>query len=111
MPMMIWPDGAMLRMKTKWLPAVKRLSIATGMYRSARWLSRRIRPTQLQAFRADVEFYRQLLWRESVCIDVGANVGEKSEALLRSGAARVVSFEPDPIAASELRARCTHFEN
>ena len=98
-------------MQTNRLSLIKHLSITTGLYRPARWLSRRIRPAQLQAFRADVNFYRRILSPGSVCFDVGANIGEKSEALLRSGAARVVSFEPDPVARCELRARCGHFEN
>jgi len=36
---------------------------------------------------------------------VGANIGEKSEAILQAGG-RVVAFEPSPVALLELRARC-----
>jgi FkbM family methyltransferase len=87
--------------------AAKQLSIATGLYRSARWLARRIHPSQQQELRADVEFYRSLVAPGALCFDVGANVGEKSEALLEAGA-RVVAFEPNPLVAPELRARCGH---
>ena len=40
---------------------------------------------------------------------MGANVGEMSEALLQAGG-RVVAFEPNPLVAPELRARCGHRE-
>lgn len=91
--------------------AMKRLSIATGTYRPMRWLSRRVRPLQQSSFQEDVQLYRALLPAGAVCFDVGANTGEKSEALLRAGAARVVAFEPNPEVLPELRARCGRFEN
>ncbi|MBW3600372.1 MAG: FkbM family methyltransferase [Planctomycetes bacterium] len=90
---------------------MKQLSIAAGIYRPARWLSRRIRRSQLRALRDCVEMYRGLLPPGSVCFDVGANIGEKSEALLRAGAGRIVAFEPDPAVLPELRARCGHWKN
>ncbi len=90
--------------------AVKRASIALGLYRPARSLSRRLRPRQLRALRADTAFYRALLPPDSLCFDVGANVGEKSEALLDAGA-RVVAFEPNPGVLDELRARCGRRRN
>jgi FkbM family methyltransferase len=76
-----------------------------------RWLSRRVRPRELRALRADINLYRQLLPPSAVCFDVGANVGEKTEAMLRAGAARVISFEPCPPAIRELKARCAAFSN
>jgi FkbM family methyltransferase len=42
-----------------------------------------------------------------LCFDVGANIGEVSEAMLESGA-RVVAFEPNPRVLPELVARCGH---
>lgn len=92
------------------LTTAKQLSIATGLYRPARWLSRSIRPYQLRAFQADIELYRSLLPPNALCFDVGANIGEKSEALLQAGA-RVVAFEPNPLVLPELRARCDHHKN
>ncbi len=84
---------------------IKQLSIAAGLYRPARRFSRIIRPHEQREFRADVELYRSLLPPGALCFDVGANLGDKSEALLRSGA-RVVAFEPNPLVIPELRARC-----
>jgi FkbM family methyltransferase len=91
--------------------AVKQISIATGLYRPARWLSRRMRAWERREFDGDVDLYRALLPPGAVCFDVGANVGRKSEALLRAGAARVVSFEPNPQVLPELRARCAPWKN
>jgi len=81
-----------------------------GMYQPARWLSRRLRPSQLQAHLDDINFYSELLPPSSLCFDVGANIGEKSEAMLKAGA-HVVAFEPSPSAIPELRARCRGFKN
>jgi FkbM family methyltransferase len=87
------------------LSSGKQLAIALGIYRQARWLSRRLRPRQLRVYRADVAFYRSFVSPGALCFDVGANIGEKSEALLEAGA-RVVAFEPNPMVLPELRARC-----
>lgn len=89
------------------LSVVKRASILTGLYRPARWLSRRLRPYQLRALREAVEFFRSVIPAGALCFDVGANIGEKSEALLDAGA-RVVAFEPNPLVLPELLARCRH---
>jgi FkbM family methyltransferase len=89
---------------------VKQLSIATGLYRPARYLSRLISPNQLQTFQADIDLYRSLLKPNVLCFDVGANIGEKSEALLQAGA-RVVAFEPNLLVIPELRSRCNHHKN
>ena len=89
---------------------VKQMSITTRLYRPARWLSRLIRPCQLRAFQADIELFRSLLPPNALCFDVGANIGDKSEALLQAGG-RVVAFEPNPLVLPELRARCNHYKN
>jgi FkbM family methyltransferase len=86
-------------------PAIKRLAIASGLYRTARGLARRVRGRERAYFQADVGFYRALLPECALCFDVGANIGEKSEALLRAGC-RVVAVEPHPLVVPELRARC-----
>lgn len=87
------------------LSAVKRVSILTGMYRPTRWLSRRLRRNQLHAFRKNVELFRSLIPAGALCFDIGANIGEKSEALLEAGG-QVVSFEPNRLVMPELHARC-----
>jgi FkbM family methyltransferase len=84
---------------------VKAVSIATGLYRPARWLVRRVRTREQRALNGDIALYRSLLPPTALCFDVGANIGEKSEALLKSGA-RVIAFEPNPAVIPELRARC-----
>lgn len=89
------------------LNAVKRVSILTGLYRPTRWLSRRLYRDQLRAFRNDVDLLRSLIPAGTLSFDVGANIGEKSEALLEVGC-RVVSFEPNPDVLPELLARCGH---
>jgi FkbM family methyltransferase len=88
--------------------AAKRLALATGLYRPARWLSTRVRPGKLAAFREEVAFYRSLLPTNALSFDVGANIGDKSEALLTAGARRVIAFEPNRAIVPELRARCGH---
>jgi FkbM family methyltransferase len=88
--------------------AAKRIALASGLYRPARWLVTRARPKQLRAFREEVAFYRSLLPENALCFDIGANIGDRSEALLASGVGRVVAFEPNPIVAPEIRARCGH---
>ena len=93
------------------LSAVKQLSITTGLYRPIRGLYRRVHPSRQRAFQEDVDLYRALLPPGALCFDVGANTGEKSEALLLAGASRVVAFEPNPAVQSELRARCGRWEN
>lgn len=90
--------------------AVKDFCIRAGLYRPARWLTRRLHPAQLQAYRDDIGFYRSLLPFPALCFDVGANIGEKTEAMLKAGA-RVVAFEPSPAALPELKARCGREKN
>ena len=91
--------------------AVKHASIATGLYRQARWLSRRLHASEQRALDEDVALYRALVPAGALCFDVGANSGAKSEAMLRAGAGRVVAFEPNPDIVPELRARCGHWKN
>ena len=45
--------------------------------------------------RGEIEFYSELLKPNSLCFDVGANLGQKTEAFLACGA-RVVTIEPNP---------------
>ena len=88
---------------------LKQLSIAIGVFRPAKWLSRLIIPSSIMTFKADIELYSSLLPRNALCFDIGANIGKKSEALLEIGA-RVVSFEPNPLVFPELRARCKQYK-
>jgi len=92
------------------LTTTKRISIVTGLYRPARWFCRRFRPDKLRTFHENVELFQSLLAPGALCFDVGANIGEKSEALLEAGA-RVVAFEPNPRVLPELKARCQQGKN
>jgi FkbM family methyltransferase len=84
---------------------IKHFTIAVGLYRPARRISRAIRRNEQREFREATQFYRSLLPPGALSFDVGANIGEKSEALLRAGS-RVVAFEPNRHVVPELRARC-----
>lgn len=84
---------------------VKKLALATGLYRSARVLRRALTPTERSDYRAATAFYKQFIRHGDLCFDIGANVGEKTEVFLALGA-RVVAFEPQPSCFREMKARC-----
>ena len=86
--------------------AIKRASISANVYGAALAAKRHLvdRPG-LRALREEIELYRVLLPARSLCFDVGANGGLRTEALLRAGH-RVVAFEPQPECVRELKARC-----
>jgi FkbM family methyltransferase len=89
--------------------AAKRTAIATGFFRPAEWLYRTfVRPELSVQLRREMEFYGQLLRPGDLCFDVGAHIGTKAEALLRTGAS-VVAFEPQEDCLRELVARCGTF--
>jgi FkbM family methyltransferase len=88
---------------------LKELVVRTSMYRPARWIDRHLlRPSQGRLFRTMTSFYSALLPRGALCFDIGANIGEVSEACLAVGA-RVIALEPQPGCAAELEARCGHY--
>jgi FkbM family methyltransferase len=58
---------------------------------------------QLQLRNATCNFYRQFLKPGSLVFDVGANVGDRTEAFLRLGA-RVVAVEPNPSCCKNIEA-------
>jgi FkbM family methyltransferase len=90
------------------LSLLKRAAISSGIYIPVRFLYRHLlNREQLRRFRRDTAFFSQMVEAGSLCFDVGANIGEKAEALLYAGA-RVVAFEPQPDCVSELQARCGH---
>lgn len=93
------------------LAFLKRHAIATGTYRLARLAHRYVlSPGSRRRFREEQRFIRELLRPGALCFDVGANIGEKSEAFLAAGM-RVVAFEPQPDCMAELKARCGHYRN
>lgn len=82
----------------------KRLSLATGLYRPARKINRILRPAVRRDYNDELRHYRELLPEGSLCFDIGANVGAKSEVLLEVGA-RVVAIEPNSRLFPELLTR------
>src|SRR3954471_3726902 len=82
------------------------LVIRSGLFPHARavrrlFLGRAVRARE----REEVDFYRSMLAPGALAFDLGANVGEVTERLLKAGA-RVVSVEPQAECVAELRARC-----
>jgi FkbM family methyltransferase len=87
---------------------VKNLAIALGAYRPMRFLQRAISSDYRQRHLNNLALYGQFLGSDDLAIDVGANIGEKTEAMLLLGA-RVISLEPQPKLVREIKARCGHF--
>lgn len=87
---------------------LKRLALATGLYRPARMLHRILFPNERAIFRTEVGLYSQFIRSGDLCFDIGANIGAKSEAMLSLGA-KVISVEPQPELVRELRARFFYY--
>jgi len=84
---------------------IKSLAKAARLYPFARWINRHVlQRADLRIFREQCLFYRQLIGPGTLCFDVGANVGTKTEVFLHLGA-RVVAFEPQMDCLNELQAR------
>ncbi len=64
---------------------LKRASIATGLYRPVRALHTRFHAAPRERHRDDVAFYRRWIPAGALCFDVGANIGDKSDAMLAAG--------------------------
>jgi FkbM family methyltransferase len=90
--------------------AAKRWLLKSGLYRPVRFLYRQIANREgLRQLARQTAVYRQFVRRGDLCFDIGANHGDKSEALLRLGA-RVVAVEPQPACVTEMRERLGHFK-
>lgn len=87
---------------------LKSVAIATGLYRPARLLHRALMSSERRSFREGIALYRQFVRRGDLCFDIGANIGNKTEMLLSLGAS-VVSVEPQPDLAREIKARGAHY--
>jgi FkbM family methyltransferase len=68
----------------------------TGLYAPARHVYRRINPAVRRERALSRVFYRGLIEPGDLCFDIGANVGQTTEALADCGA-RVISVEPNPL--------------
>jgi FkbM family methyltransferase len=82
----------------------KDVLIASGLYRTARIIQRRLNPSARRRFLDQKGLYSQFVKRGDLVFDVGANIGERTAVFLALGC-RVVSFEPQPSCAKEVRAR------
>src|SRR4051794_3847053 len=90
-------------------PAIKSALISVGLYKPARlFYDHVIRRERLKEMKQTREAFSKLVKAGDLCFDIGANIGQKSEALLQLGA-RVVAVEPQPQCASELKARCSGY--
>jgi len=94
--------GEVLRLMSH--PRLKKIALTTGLYRSARLLHRALMPSERRSFQSGIGFYGQFVGRGDLCFDIGANTGNKTEMMLMLGAT-VVSVEPQPALAREIRAR------
>jgi FkbM family methyltransferase len=83
---------------------IKQTLISLGLYRPVKYMNDRLRrPDRRESLRRTMAIYSQFIGPGDLCFDVGANVGEKTEAMLRLGA-RVVAIEPQPSCVRELNA-------
>jgi len=86
--------------------SAKHALIRVGLYKPARYLNDLLLGREYRAgLKAEADFFRSLIPANSLVFDVGANIGERSEALLKAGMS-VVAIEPQPACAAEAIARC-----
>jgi len=79
----------------------KEAALSLGLYRPARALQRLLSGDSPAPHRA---LFSQFIKPGDLAFDVGANIGDRTDAMLSVGA-RVVAFEPQPKCAREVRAR------
>jgi FkbM family methyltransferase len=65
-----------------------------GLFPAARTVYRLVNPSVRGQLSREINFYRPLLKPDSLCFDVGANLGQKAEVFLSCGA-RVIIIEPN----------------
>jgi FkbM family methyltransferase len=76
--------------------ALKSIVKKSGLYPLARHVYRRFNPALRQERAALKRFYAQFVKPNDLCFDIGANVGQTTEALLELGA-RIIAVEPNPL--------------
>jgi len=86
------------------LSSVKRLAIATGLYKPARAIHRTFFRSELRLYRSHKALFSPFVHAGDLVFDVGANTGSRVEIFLSLGAT-VVAFEPQPACAREILAR------
>jgi len=78
------------------LPTLKSKVKKSAFFPVARQCYRWVKPTARRERSALRRFYSQLVNPGDLCFDIGANVGQTTEALLDCGA-RVIAVEPNPL--------------
>ena len=86
------------------LSKFKHDTISLGLYRAARALCRVLRRSESDRFVSHKRLLSEFIREGDLAFDVGANIGEKTEIMLSLGA-QVISFEPQPALAREVRER------
>jgi FkbM family methyltransferase len=82
--------------------------IEAGLYRPARLLiDHLVDRHRLGYHLRRRNFYRQMISPGDLCFDVGANIGDYTDALVSLGA-RVIAVDPQPSSIKELQARFAH---
>jgi FkbM family methyltransferase len=83
-------------------PTLKTSLKNSGLYPVARHWYRRVKPAFRRERESRRKFYAQFVKAGDLCFDIGANVGQTTEALLDCGA-RVIAVEPNPLCMPVLR--------
>jgi FkbM family methyltransferase len=83
---------------------LKQMALNSRLYRPARLLHRALSRAERVRFREGLALYQQFVRPGDLCFDIGGNIGEKTEMFLALGAT-VVTAEPQPELAREIRAR------
>ena len=88
---------------------IKRIIRNTGLYVYLKYYRAKYFPSQTQLqdrknVNARLSFYSQFLNPNTLCFDIGANIGNRTEIFLTLGA-RVIAVEPQKECAKMLRLR------
>ena len=73
-----------------------------GLFAMARHIYKRLSPSARKERTLTRLFYSNLIKPGDLCFDVGANVGQTTEALVKCGA-RVITIEPNPLCIPTLK--------
>src|SRR5690349_17279669 len=74
---------------------IKRILCQSGLFPITRATYRRLNPKVRAEHQRGLELYSELLRPGSLCFDIGANLGERSEIFLELGN-KVIIVEPNP---------------
>lgn len=87
---------------------LKQNSIKYGLYRPLRtFYNHVLKPSRARDIRRATRLYSPFVNAGDLCFDIGANLGNRTQALLKLKT-KVVALEPNPGCVEELRARFGH---